>query len=212
MATGKTFWFERFRWFISSDDNIIVAGKDAKGNDLVVKKYLKEGCRYAHADIQGAPSCIIINSDFNDKNIPITEKTLEEACIFAASHSKAWKQFAEAQAYWVLPEQVSKTPQSGEFLPKGAFVIRGKRNYYRCKLELAVGKITVEDKIKIMSGPVDAVKKRTGEYIVLTPGGMKKSSISHKLSKAFNAPTDQIDRALPPGGVTVVETVGIKLS
>ena len=212
VATGKTFWFERFRWFISSDGNIIVAGKDAKGNDLVVKKYLKEGCRYAHADVHGAPSCIISSSDIDDKNIPITEKTLEEACIFAASYSKAWKQFAESQAYWVLPEQVSKTPQSGEFLPKGAFVIRGKRNYYRCKLELAVGKITVEGTVKIMGGPVDAVKKRSKEYIVLVPGDMKKSVVSHKLSKAFNVSTDQIDRALPPGGVTVVKTVGVKLS
>jgi len=211
VATGKIFWFERFRWFISSDGNIVVAGKDAKGNDLVVKKYLKEGCRYAHADVHGAPSCIIRNSNIDDKNIPITEKTLEEACIFAASYSKAWKQFAESQAYWVLPEQVSKTPQSGEFLPKGAFVIRGKRNYYRCKLELAVGKITVEDTIKIMGGPVDAVKKKTSEYIVLVPGDMKKSVISHKLSKAFNVSTDQIDRALPPGGVTVVKTVGVTL-
>jgi len=212
VATGKTFWFERFRWFISSEGNIVVAGKDAKGNDLVVKKYLKEGYRYAHADVHGAPSCIISSSDIDDKNIPITEKTLEEACIFAASYSKAWKQFAESQAYWVLPEQVSKTPQSGEFLPKGAFVIRGKRNYYRCKLELAVGKITIDDVVKIMGGPVDAVKKRSGEYIVLVPGNMKKSVISHKLSKAFNASTDQIDRALPPSGVTVVETVGFKLS
>ena len=207
-VTGKMFWFEKFRWFISSDGNIVIAGKDAKSNDLVVKKYLNEGSRYAHADVQGAPSCIIRNSDITDKNIPITEKTLEEACIFAASYSKAWKQFAEAQAYWVLPEQVSKTPQSGEFLPKGAFVIRGKRNYYRCKLELAIGKITVDDTIKIMGGPVDAVKKISDEYIVLVPGETEKSVISHKLSKAFNVSTDQIDRALPPGGVTVVETVG----
>jgi len=212
VVTGKMFWFEQFRWFISSDGNIVVAGKDAKSNDLVVKKYLKEGSRYAHADVQGAPSCIIRNSDIDDKNIPISEKTLEEACIFAASYSKAWKQFAEAQAYWVLPEQVSKTPQSGEFLPKGAFVIRGKRNYYRCKLELAVGKIIIGDTVKIMGGPVDAVKKKTSEYIVLVPGDMKKSVMSHKLSKAFNVPTDQIDRALPPGGVTVVETVGVTLS
>jgi predicted ribosome quality control (RQC) complex YloA/Tae2 family protein len=212
VATDKTFWFERFRWFISSEGNIVVAGKDAKGNDLVVKNYLKDGSRYAHADVQGAPSCIISSSNINDESIPISEKTLEEACIFAASYSKAWKQFAEAQAYWVLPEQVSKTPQSGEFLPKGAFVIRGKRNYYRCKLELAVGKITVGDTVKIMGGPVDAVKKRASEYIVLAPGDMKKSVISHKLSKAFNVSTDQIDKALPPGDVTIVETVGITIS
>ena len=35
--TGKQFWFERFRWFISKEGNIVVAGRDAKGNEVVVK-------------------------------------------------------------------------------------------------------------------------------------------------------------------------------
>ena len=211
-ATGKTFWFESFRWFISSDGNIVVGGKDIKSNDKVVKKYLKDGDRYAHADIHGASSCIVKRKDIDNKDLPISEKTLEETCIFSACHSKAWKQFTEAQAYWVLPEQVSKTPQSGEFVPKGAFIIRGKRNYYRCKLEFAVGEIMVGETRKIMGGPVEAVKKRASKYIVLIPGDMKKNVIAHKLAKALDAPVDQVDRVLPAGGVNIVETVGFELS
>ena len=210
-AEAKTFWFERFRWFISSDGNIIVAGKDAKNNEQVVKKYLREGDRYAHADIHGAPSCVIKNKDIDGKETPISEITLNEACQFAAGYSKAWKQFAEAQAYWVLPEQVSRTPQSGEFLPKGAFVIRGKRNYYKCKLELAVGQIMIDDTKKIMGGPVDAVKKRSDKYVVIVPGDMKKNTIAHKLSKVFDVPADQIEKVFPPGDVTVIEKVGFEL-
>jgi len=210
-AEAKTFWFERFRWFISSDGNIIVAGKDAKNNEQVVKKYLREGDRYAHADIHGAPSCVIKNKDIDGKDTPISEITLNEACQFAAGYSKAWKQFAEAQAYWVLPEQVSRTPQSGEFLPKGAFVIRGKRNYYKCKLELAVGQIMIDYTKKIMGGPVDAVKKRSDKYVVIVPGDMKRNTIAHKLSKVFDMPADQIEKVLPPGDVTVIEKAGFEL-
>jgi len=210
-AEAKTFWFERFRWFISSDGNIIVAGKDAKNNEQVVKKYLREGDRYAHADIHGAPSCVIKNKDIDGKDTPISEVTLNEACQFAAGYSKAWKQFAEAQAYWVLPEQVSRTPQSGEFLPKGAFVIRGKRNYYKCKLELAVGQIMIDDTKKIMGGPVDAVKKRADKYVVIVPGDMKRNVLAHKLSKVFDMPADQIEKVLPPGDVTVIEKAGLEL-
>ena len=211
-AIGKTFWFENFRWFISSEDNIVVGGKDIKSNDKVVKKYLKDGDRYAHADIQGASSCIVKRKDINNKNLPISEKTLEESCIFSACHSKAWKQFTEAQAYWVLPEQVSKTPQSGEFVPKGAFIIRGKRNYYRCKLEFAVGEIMVGETRKIMGGPVEAVKKRASKYIVLIPGDIKRNVIAHKLARALDIPVDQVDRVLPAGGVNIVETMGFELS
>ncbi len=207
----KLYWFEKYRWFISSDGNIIIGGKDTKTNELIVKKYLKDEDRYAHADIQGAPSIVIKNKGFNDKLIDISEKTLEEACIFAASYSKAWKQFAEAQSYWVLPEQVSKTAQSGEFIPKGAFIIRGKRNYYRCKLEIAIGEINIDGEKKIMAGPINAVKKRTSRYIVLEPGGIKKNDISRKIAKAFDVNIDIVDRVLPPGGVTVIETVEVDI-
>jgi len=207
----KILWFERFRWFISSNGNIVIGGKDAKSNEMVVKKYLREGDRYAHADIQGAPSCVVKNSGLDNEEIPISEKTLEEACIFAASFSKAWKQFAEAQAYWVLPEQVSKTPQSGEFVPKGAFIIRGKRNYCRCKLELAVGEIKIDDDQKIMCGPVDAVKIMTDKYVVIEPGDIKKIDLAHKLAKTFDASVDSVNRVLPSGGATIIETFGLEL-
>jgi predicted ribosome quality control (RQC) complex YloA/Tae2 family protein len=207
----KIFWFERFRWFISSDGNIVVGGKDIKTNEIVVKKYLKENDIYAHADIQGAPSIIIKNEGIHNEKIEISEKTLKEACIFAASFSKAWKQFAEAQAYWVLPEQVSKTPQSGEFVPKGAFIIRGKRNYYSCKLELAIGLIKIDGLNKTMCGPVDSLKSQTDKYVIIQPGDIKKIDISHKIAKTFDVKVDKVDRVLPPGGATVVESIGLNL-
>jgi len=207
----KTFWFERFRWFVSSEGNIVVAGRDAKTNDEVVKKYLDKGDRYAHADISGAPSVVIKKKDVNDKKISISEETLKEACIFAACYSKAWKQFAEAEAYWVLPEQVSKTPQSGEYLPRGAFMIRGKRNYLRCKLEVAVGEIKIDDHKKIMGGPVDSFKNKSSRYVILNPGPVKKNDISKKLSKVFNVSVETISRALPPGGTDIVDSFGVEI-
>jgi len=207
----KIHWFERYRWFISSNGNIVVGGRDSKTNDVIVKKYLKANDRYAHADIQGAPSIIIKNNGLKDDSIGISEETLEEACIFAASFSKAWKQFAEAQAYWVTPEQVSKTAQSGEFVPHGAFIIRGKRNYYQCKLEVAVGVIDIDGEVKVMSGPVGALKKLSKKYVILVPGDIKKNDMAHKLAKAFDVSVDKADRALPPGGASVIERVGVEL-
>jgi predicted ribosome quality control (RQC) complex YloA/Tae2 family protein len=207
----KIYWFERYHWFISSNGNIIIGGRDAKTNDKIVKKYLTEGDRYAHADVQGAPSIIIKNKNIFEKNIQITEKTLEEACIYAASFSKAWKQFAEASAYWVLPEQVSKTPQSGEFVPHGSFIIRGKRNYYRCKLELAIGEIELENVKKIMCGPISTIKKWSKKYITFIPGDVTKIEIAKNLSNKLNVNVDEIDRLIPAGGSKIIEYVGVKL-
>jgi hypothetical protein len=148
----------------------------------------------------------------NDEKLPISEKTLEEACLFAASYSRAWNQFGEASAYWVLPEQVSKTPESGEYVPKGAFMIRGKRNYFRCKLEVAVGLVPIGNVEKLMGGPVAAVAARAVKgYAILVPGVTKKSTIAQKLAKAFDVSTDVVEKVLPPGDFTLVKTMGFEL-
>lgn len=209
--TGKQFWFERFRWFISEQGNLVIAGRDAKTNDIMVKKYLKETDRYIHADVHGAPSCIVKSTDIHDGIVPISDKTLEEACIFAASYSKAWNQFADAQAYWVFPEQVSKTPQSGEYVPKGAFIIRGKRNHYRCTLEIGIGEITIDNNTKIMAAPVKSLTAHSQKYILLQSGPIQKNTISKNLAKSFNVSQQIIDRLLPPGGVTIIKTIGFEL-
>ena len=207
----KKFWFENYRWLISTENNIIIAGKDTKTNEKIVKKYLKQGDRYAHADITGAPSCIIKNIDFKNKTIPISEKTLIEACNFCAYFSKAWNQYSEIQSYWVLPEQVSKTPQSGEFVPKGAFIIRGKRNYYKCILEMAIGEIFLDNNKKYMSGPIETIKNHSKKYIIIKPGNMSKNVIANKIAKAFGTSSENILKILPPGNISIIESFGIDL-
>ncbi|MFH1101760.1 MAG: ribosome rescue protein RqcH [Methanobacteriota archaeon] len=211
-SKGKRFWFEQYHWFLSSEGNVVVAGRDAKSNDVLVKKYLKENDRYVHADVHGAASCVVKNTDIHGDLLLISDETLQEACVFAACFSKAWKQFGEAQVYWVLPEQVSKTPQSGEFLPRGAFVIRGKRNYVRCTLELAVGEIMVDGMRRVMAGPVSAVKDCSQKYVVIQSGAMKSSSLARMLAKVFSVSVDDVLRVLPPGNVQVKRTIGFELS
>ena len=208
-STEKTFWFENYRWLISLDGNIIVAGKDVKSNERIVKKYLKTGDRYAHADITGAPSCIIKNIDINNKTIPINESTLKDACNFCAYYSKAWNQYSEVQSYWVLPEQVSKTPQSGEYVPKGAFIIRGKRNYYKCILQMGIGEINLNNIKKIMAGPIDNIKNQSKKYVIIKPGNTKKNIIAGILAKKFKTSTDVIMKILPPGNITIVDSFGL---
>lgn len=208
----KNFWFEGYRWSITSQGNLVVAGKDVKTNEQVVKKYLEPKDRYAHADIHGAPSCVIKSKTYDDKPCPITDQCLQEACMIAACYSKAWKQFMEAQAYWVLPEQVSKTAQSGEFVPKGAFIIRGKRNYCKCNLQLGIGIIKLDGKKMWMGGSVEAVKKWCETYIIIKPGNKSKKDISHLLSKKTNTAIDGIVSVLPAGGAIIQDSKGLSLN
>ena len=54
---SKRFWFERHRWAILSGGHLLIGGRDAKGNDVVVRKHLTSNDLYFHADLHGAPSC-----------------------------------------------------------------------------------------------------------------------------------------------------------
>jgi len=201
----KAMWFEAYRWCLSSEGFLILGGRDARTNDQLVKKHLKEGDRYAHADTHGAPSIVIKDG------AKAIEGTLREACEFALIHSKAWSSgLASGSAYWVLPEQVSKQAESGEFLPRGAFVIRGKRNYYHdLPIRMAIGEVEIDGHRKIMGGPVSAVAVRSTRYVVIAPGKDDRDAFAKRLAAAFEVPIEEVVRALPPGNVQIGERQGI---
>jgi len=203
----KAMWFEAYRWTLSSDGLLILGGRDARTNDQLVKKHVKEGDRYAHADIHGAPSTVI------KYGARAPETTLREACEFALAYSKAWSAgLASGSAYWVLPEQVSKQAESGEFLPRGAFVIRGKRNYlHDLPVRLAIGEVEIEGHRKVMGGPVAAVAARSKRYVVLAPGKADREEVAKRLAASFEVPIEEVTRAMPPGKVEVVEQHGVEL-
>jgi len=120
----KQFWFEKFNWFISTDNYIVISGRDVQQNEILYRRYLQKGDLYFHADIHGASSVICKNPD--SKELP--PKTLQQAGNFAICYSSAWKNKVVTSAYWVNDHQVSKTARSGEYLTQGSFMIRGTKN------------------------------------------------------------------------------------
>ncbi|XP_017143812.1 nuclear export mediator factor NEMF homolog [Drosophila miranda] len=121
----KVFWFEKFYWFISSENFLVIGGRDAQQNELIVKRYMRPKDIYVHAEIQGASSVVIRNTTGED----IPPKTLVEAGSMAISYSVAWDAKVVTNSYWVTSDQVSKTAPTGEYLATGSFMIRGKKNF-----------------------------------------------------------------------------------
>jgi predicted ribosome quality control (RQC) complex YloA/Tae2 family protein len=204
----KKRWYERFRWFFSSDGFLVIAGRDATSNETVVKRHMEKGDIFVHADIHGAPTVIV---KAEGREVPGT--TIDEACQFAALNSIAWKNNAAfLEVYWVTPEQVSKTPESGEYVAKGAFIIRGKRNFRRSKVGLSVG-VKVNDEAMVVGGPESSVEKNSDYYVNILPGRMKSKDASQKIKEIIlgqateeeqdtikRLNVDDIQRVLPTGG------------
>lgn len=201
-------WYEKLRWFISSEGHLVIGGRDTHTNDLIVKKYMDNNDIYMHSDIHGASSVIIKKSMglFEEESMveEIGEKTLKEAAIFSTSFSSSWKNgYGSGDAYWVYPNQVSKTPKSGEYLAKGAFIIKGNKNYLRgVNLKLAIGIIDYEGK-RVMAAPVESMEKFTKDFVTIKPGFTKKEKIAkailNKINKEDVLTLDDIIRVLPSG-------------
>ena len=199
----KQFWFERYKWFVTSGGKLVIAGKDAHTNDNIVKKHLKDADVYAHADLHGAPSTILKDGQ------KASDAELREACHFALAQSKGWvAALSDGSAYWVYPDQVSKTPEAGEFVPRGAFIIRGKRNYeYHLPMRLAVGEITYQNERKVMCGPEESVKAVSGKYFVIVPGRGKAGKTAAHMAKEFGVPEEEVARIIPPGDCEISSKV-----
>ncbi|MDR3282657.1 MAG: NFACT family protein [Candidatus Methanoplasma sp.] len=198
----KQFWFERYKWFFTSSGKLVVAGRDAHSNDNVVKKHLKEKDIFAHAEVHGAPSVVL------KEGAGAAEQDLREACMFALAQSKAWvAAMTEGSAFWAYPDQVSKTPNAGEFVPRGAFIVRGKRNYeHHIPMELGVGEIEYQGSRKVMCGPVGLFSD-CPKHMVIRPGRGKIGRKAGDIAKEFQVPEEEISRILPPGDVEITEKV-----
>jgi len=176
----KIEWYEKFHWMISSKGFLIIGGRDASQNIKLIRRYLEPHDIVLHADIHGA-SVIIVKTNKKE----IDEETLKEVAVFAASYSKAWKiGLASINVYWVYGSQVSLRPPSGEYLPKGSFMIYGKKNYINnVELKLAIG-VEAENIgdtkaiIRVFAGPEDLVKEKAIAYMVLIPGNENPETIS----------------------------------
>jgi predicted ribosome quality control (RQC) complex YloA/Tae2 family protein len=130
-ARRKPYWFEKFHWMISSENYLIVAGRDAQQNELLVKRYMGPWDAYVHADVHGAASVVVKNHKPSGaaRYADIPRISLEQAGTFAMCRSSAWDAKVVTSAWWVRASQVSKTPPTGLSLATGSFVIRGKKNF-----------------------------------------------------------------------------------
>ncbi len=163
----KKEWYEKFRWFISSEGFLVIGGRDASTNETLIKKYLEPHDLVFHADIVGSPFVVIKTGG----KAP-AERTINEAAQFTASYSRAWREGLRAlDVYWVKPEQVKKAAPSGQYLSKGSFMIYGTKNYVKnVPLEVAIGVKRENNHFKVIGGPVEAIAKQTSLYVKIVPG------------------------------------------
>ena len=188
----KKNWYERYRWFYTSDGYLVIGGRDAASNSAVVRKHLVKNDKIFHADIFGSPFFIIKNAE----NAPDT--SMNEVAHATVCFSRAWREgLYGVSAYWVNPEQVKKSAPSGEFLPKGSFTIEGQRNFINSKnLKLAVGIIPQDDGHVLTCGPSETIKKNSICYAIIEPDGAEMVETAKKIRIEFSKIHEEITKKI----------------
>lgn len=213
-------WYESYRWFETTDGYLVIGGRNATQNEEIVKKYLDPTDRFFHTDAPGGPVVILKASRPSEPAtaVEFDEATLAQVAQFTISSSSVWKAGVFAgDVYMVSADQVSKTPESGEYIEKGSFVIRGQRTYFRgVATEAAVG-VQTDPVTQVIGGPPEAVEARTVESARLQPGQYAADDVAKLLYRRFKeafaderfireiASPDQIVHHVPPGTSDIIE-------
>ena len=180
VSLRKKEWYERYRWSFTRNGLLIISGIDADQNESIVKKYLNPNDLFFHADIHGA-AATVLKCDREP-----TEDDIFDAAVIAAAYSKAWKAgMGGIEVFWVKGDQVSKSPPSGQYLPKGSFMIYGKKNYVKVSLELFACFERQGEGYRPFVGSEASVRQRCEKYVKLVPGDDDPGEVAEKIIKVL---------------------------
>ena len=208
----KKNWYERYRWFFTSDGLLAVGGRDSSSNSALVRKHMESDDKIFHAEINGSPFFIL--KDTNEDLMPLS---LEETAYATVCFSRAWQASAHGlNSFWVKPDQIKKAAPTGQSMGKGSFMIYGTRNFIKvASLKLAVGIMKENENYLLVSGPVEPIKKNCLCYVIIEPGGSPISDVAKKIRAEFNKSDEKFQklfvvddyvRALPTGSSKVTKT------
>ena len=203
MAEGrKAPYFSKFRWFISSEGVLVLAGRDMHQNETLVKRYLRPQDAYVHGDVHGAASCIVRNPSTSPEAaalLPTLAITLNQAATFSACLSKAWKGGMPCNAWWVHANQVSKTAQSGEYLPTGSFMIRGTKNMLHvAKLELGIALLFKVEQEVLQKRGTDRLPRAREQWQAALSGETSAVQASPPQPPRAASPATAVEETPPP--------------
>ena len=209
----KREWYERYRWFFTSDDLLAIGGRDASSNSSVIRKHLEKDDKVFHAEIVGSPFFILKNSSVS------AAASIMETAQATVCFSRAWREgLYGLNSYWVNPDQIKTAAPSGQFIAKGSFIVDGQRNFVKVtNMHLCVGLFEKDGSYSLMCGPPQPVKKNCIYHVTIEPSGFEMTEVAKKIKLEFlkfkekedaikAISIDDFVRVLPAGESHIVES------
>jgi len=206
----KKNWFERYRWFYTTDGVLAIGGRDSSSNSAIIRKHLQKNDKVFHAEMSGSPFFLLKGDD------AATPASLTEVAHATVCFSKVWKEaFYGSSAFWVIPDQVKKGAPSGQSMAKGSFMIEGQRNFVKISsLKMCVAIIKHEESYLLTCGP-PSMKDTAVCYAMIEPTGQDMPDVAKRIRYEFLSSNEEIAkpfsiddfvRVLPTGTCKITES------
>ena len=189
--------YQNYRWFFTSNNVLVVGGKNDEQNEFALKNFLMPKYTIMHTSKPGSPFMIILSDN-------PTKKDLDETAVFCACFSKQWK---ESKPLNKIDIDVFKGEQIYKLktMKLGTFGIKGNKNTIKVKPELV---------LIIQNGKFRAVPKINGkrkEQILaeINPGVLSKEQATEKIVKQlrnkyhFPVSKEEIMQAIPSDNINL---------
>eukprot|EP00228_Micromonas_bravo_P001290 CAMPEP_0203002822 /NCGR_PEP_ID=MMETSP1401-20130829/1474_1 /ASSEMBLY_ACC=CAM_ASM_000894 /TAXON_ID=38833 /ORGANISM="Micromonas pusilla, Strain CCAC1681" /LENGTH=1237 /DNA_ID=CAMNT_0049744375 /DNA_START=62 /DNA_END=3772 /DNA_ORIENTATION=+ len=146
-------WFEKFHWFITPENCLVLSARDASQTNLLVKKYMGPHDAFVRADVAKAPATIVkapysaVLRHYEEKEEKEEEKegkndsgtqtnkclvpslSLAHAGAACLCRSAAWDTRTVISAWWVPSGAVRLVAENGDALAPGVVWHVGRKRY-----------------------------------------------------------------------------------
>ena len=187
-------FYDKYRWFFTKSGVLVYGGKSAEQNEEIVGKLIKEKKDYVvmHTKMPGSPFAVIMEDPKK-----IDEEDLEEAAIWTACFSRAWRN--EIKETWV-DVFLSKQLYKSKGMSVGTFGIKGPIDRRRVNLKLVLSL----QKNSVRAVPEISLKPKEKIYYFLVPGKVEKSELAEHLSIKLKRSKEEVLNALPKRRASVI--------
>jgi hypothetical protein len=182
--------YQKYRWFFTSSEKLVIGGKNAIQNEELLHLIKKEGknFRVMHTSSPGSPFSIILEDPKK-----IKKQDIEEAAIFTACFSQAWKSGKKCADIDIFNLSQLSKPRKAKI---GTWQVSGNVETLSVPLELYLVK---------QNSVLRAVPEKTAKspLFKILPGKIDKKDLLAKIQieTKLNLSKDEILSALPAGGI-----------
>jgi len=183
--------YRNYRWFFTSEKNLVVGGKSDEQNELALKYFLKSNYTILHTSKPGS-SFMIIQSNNPSK------KDIKESAIFCGCFSQQWKTGKKIDIDIFQGNQLYKLKS----MKLGTFGVKEKKEVMKIKPELIL--IIQKGKLRAVPNPDGNSKLAT-----IKPGKLNKEEAAEKIRKLirdeFHLPVskEEIMQAIPSDKLSI---------